>query len=374
MSELADVFDELEDPRAVNARRHSLHDILFIALCTVISGGQTCTDMELFGHAKRDLLESFLGLENGIPSHDTFSRVLGMLDPEAFRHWFLGFMGQFAEGIEGVVALDGKTLRRSYDRAAGQSPLHLVSAWAEERRLALGQVAVDDKSNEIRAVPQLLEMLSLTGKVVTADAMHCQRQVARQVVEGGGDYALALKGNQGRLHDDVKLFLDDPDTPVARAVQIGKGHGRIESRIASVSADVDWLQEQHDWPGLQAVGKVTAIRRKDGKASEESRYYLLSRAWPPERCNDIVRGHWGIENRLHWVRLHWVLDVTCNEDQARNRKGHCAENLALLRKLALNLARLEPSKGSMRGKLKRAGWDDNFLINILSQFTKIHMR
>ena len=369
MTELADVFAELDDPRAVNARRHSRHDILFIALCTVISGGQTCTDMELFGHAKQDLLQSFLELENGIPSHDTFSRVLGMLDPQAFRQWFLEFMGRFAAGIDGVVALDGKTLRRSYDRAAGQSPLHLVSAWAEERRLVLGQVAVDDKSNEITAVPQLLEMLSLTGKVVTADAMHCQRQLAQQVVEQGGDYALALKGNQGTLHDDVKLFLDDPGTPVAQAAQVGKGHGRIESRIASVSADVDWLQEQHDWPGLQAVGKVTATRRKDGEASEETRYYLLSQAWPPERCNDIVRGHWGIENRLHWV-----LDVTCNEDQARNRKGHGAENLALLRKLALNLARLEPGKGSMRGKLKRAGWDDGFLINILSQFANIHMR
>ena len=369
MSEVAGVFAELDDPRTANARRHSLHDILVIALCTVISGGQTCTDMELFGHAKRDLLQSFLKLENGIPSHDTFSRVLGMLEPEAFGQWFIGFMGQFAEGLEGVVALDGKTLRRSYDRAAGQSPLHLVSAWAEEQRLVLGQVAVDGKSNEITAVPKLLEMLSLRGKVVTADAMHCQRQVARQVVEQGGDYALALKGNQGTLHDDVKLFLDDPATPVARAAQVGKGHGRIESRVAAVSSDIAWLQERHGWPGLQAVGKVTATRWQDGVASEETRYCLLSRAWPPERFNSIVRGHWGIENRLHWV-----LDVTCNEDQARNRKGHGAENLALLRKLALNLARLEPSKGSMRGKLKRAGWDDNFLVNILSQFAKIHMR
>ena len=223
MNELAGVFAELEDPRAVNARRHSLHDILVIALCTVISGGQTpyqvrgrlCTDMELYGQAKRDLLQSFLQLENGIPSHDTFSRVLRMLDPAAFHWWFLEFMGQFAEGIAGVVALDGKTLRRSYDRAEGQSALHLVSAWAEERRLVLGHVAVDDKSNEIAAVPKLLEMLSLRGKVVTADAMHCQRQMAQQVVAQGGDYALALKGNQGTLHDDVKLFLDDPTTPAA---------------------------------------------------------------------------------------------------------------------------------------------------------------
>ena len=369
MSELADVFGDLEDPRAVNARLHSLHDILVIALCTIVCGGQTCTDMELFGQSKREFLESFLQLENGIPSHDTFSRVLGMLDPEAFRRWFLGFMEQFAEGIEGVVAVDGKTLRRSYDRAEGQSALHLVSAWAEERRLVLGQLAVDDKSNEITALPRLLEMLTLPGKVVTVDALNCQRQIAQRVIDQGGDYALALKGNQGTLYDDVKLFLDDATTPVASATQVSKGHGRIETRIASVSDDVAWLQEWHDWPGLQAVGKVTATRRQKDAVSEETRYYLLSQAFPPERCNDIARGHWGIENRLHWV-----LDVTCNEDQARNRKGHGAENLALLRKLALNLARLEPGKGSMRGKLKRAGWDNSFLISILAQFTKIHMR
>ena len=180
----------------------------------------------------------------------------------------------------------------------------------------LGQLAVEDKSNEITAVPKLLEMLTLRNTVVTADAMHCQRQIARQVVEQGGDYALALKGNQGSLQDDVGLFLGDPATPVAQVVQVSKGHGRIETRMASVSDDVAWLQEWHDWPGLQAVGKVRATRQKDDGTSEETRYYLLSRAFPPERFNDIVRGHWGIENRLHWV-----LDVTCNEDQARNRKG-----------------------------------------------------
>ncbi len=373
MPELADVFADLEDPRAVNARLHSLHDILVIALCTIVCGGQTCTDMELFGQSKREFLETFLPLPNGIPSHDTFSRVLGKLDPEAFGQWFLGFMAQFAQGVQGVVAVDGKTLRRSYDRAEGQSALHLVSAWAEERRLVLGQLAVDDKSNEITALPKLLEMLTLRDKVVTADAMHCQRQIAEQVVDQGGDYALRLKRNQGSLHDDVQLFLDDPATPVAQAAQVNKGHGRIETRVASISDDIAWLQKWHDWPGLQAVGKVTASRRSVGPdpadASEETRYYLLSQAFPPERCNDIVRSHWGIENRLHWV-----LDVTCNEDQARNRKGHGAENLALLRKLALNLARLEPSKGSMRGKLKKAGWDNGFLITILTQFAKIHMR
>ena len=205
MTESADLFSALDDPRASNARRHSLHDILVIAFCTMLCGGQTSADMELFGHAKRELLQSFLKLENGIPSHDTFSRLLGMLDPAAFQQWFIGFMRQFAEGSGGILAVDGKTLRRSYDRAEQLSPLHLVSAWAEEQRLALGQLAVDDKSNEIAALPKLLEMLTLRGKVVTADAMHCQRQVAQQVIEQGGDYALALKGNQATLRGSVSF-------------------------------------------------------------------------------------------------------------------------------------------------------------------------
>lgn len=286
MTEIADLFADLEDPRAVNARRHSLHDILVIALCTVVCGGQTCTDMELFGRSfgrsKAGFLQSFLKLENGIPSHDTFSRVLGKLDPEGFQRWFLGFMEQFAEGIEGVVALDGKTLRRSYDRAAGQSPLHLVSAWAEERRLVLGQLAVDDKSNEITAMPKLLEMLSLQGTVVTADAMHCQRQIAQQVIDQGGDYALALKGNQGTLYNDVRLFLDDPATPVDQATQVSKGHGRIETRVATVSDDIAWLPEGHDWPGLQAVGKVAARRRLIGQTDDSDR--LTTARKPATTC------------------------------------------------------------------------------------------
>ncbi len=369
MGEVSEVFASLEDPRTGNAGQHSLHDILIIALCTVLSGGETCTDMELFGRAKREYLESFLGLESGIPSHDTFSRVFRLLDPEAFHRWFLDFMQRFAQACQGVVALDGKTLRRSYDRAQGRSPLHLVNAWACEQRLVLGQVAVADKSNEMTALPKLLDLLTLRGSIVTADALHCQRQVAEQVVEQSADYVLALKGNQATLQQDVRWFLEDPATELRQASQVNQGHGRLERRTASLSDDVTWLQERHYWPGLQAVAKVTASRQQDGRSSSETRYYLCSQAFPPERLNDIVRGHWGIENRLHWS-----LDVVFNEDQARNRKGHCAQNLALLRKLALNLARLEPSKGSMRGKLKRAGWDNQFLSTMLAQFSNVQMQ
>ena len=369
MEDFAELFADLEDPRTGNAKRHVLHEMVLIALCTVLSGGETCSDMALFGRLKRSFLQEFLTLEHGIPSHDTFSRLFRLLDPVAFGAWFVAFMQRFAESCEGVVALDGKTLRRSFDRASATSPLHLVSAWAADQRLVLGQLAVGAKSNEIVAVPKLLELLSLRGTIVTADALNCQRQIAAQVIEQGGDYALALKGNQPALFDDVRRFLDDPETPLLSASETDAGHGRVETRTASLSSDVAWLQESHAWPGLQAVGKVEATREIDGRTSTQSRYYLLSQAFDPARFNAIVRSHWGIENSLHWV-----LDVTMDEDRARNRKDHGPENLALLRRLALNLAKLEPSKGSMRSKLKRAGWDTAFLLDLLAQLPRAQMR
>ena len=350
-------------------RRHDLHEIVSIGLCTILCGGEDCSDMALFGRAKEPFLRQFLRLEHGIPSHDTFSRVFRLLDPAQFHACFLAFMRRFAEGCQGVVALDGKTLRRSFDRAAGLSPLHLVSAWAVEQRLVLGQVAVDGQSNEITAVPQLLRMLSLEGVVVTADALACQREIATQITAQGGDYVLALKGNQSTLFDDVSLFLDDPAVALARAETTDGDHGRIEERRAALSSDIAWLQESHDWPGLKAIGKVTARRATAGQTSQETRYFLMSQAFTPERFAAIVRAHWGIENGLHWV-----LDVTMNEDQMRNRKDHGPANLALLRRWALNLAKLEPSKGSMKGKLKRAGWDDHFLVTLLTQFASPQMR
>jgi predicted transposase YbfD/YdcC len=276
MDEMESLFEELEDPRTGNAKRHSLHEIVMIGLCTVLCGGETCADMALFGRSKRAFLEEFLTLEHGIASHDTFSRVFRLLDPDRFHAWFLGFMKRFAETCQGVIAIDGKTLRRSFDRAAAASPLHMVSAWAADQRLALGQIAVDDKSNEIVAVPKLLELLSLAGRIVTIDAMGCQRKIAQQVVDQKGDYVLALKGNQETLHDDVRLFLDDPHTALRSAGDTDKGHGRIETRTASLSEDIGWLQDHHAWPGLKAVGKISATREIKGKITQETRYYLLS--------------------------------------------------------------------------------------------------
>jgi predicted transposase YbfD/YdcC len=369
MEGFAAAFAALEDPRTGNAKRHLLLEILLIALCAVLSGGESCADMALFGQVKQAFLRQFLTLPHGVPSHDTFSRVFRRLDPEGFRTCFAGFMRRFAERCQGVVAVDGKTLRRSFDKAAGSSPLHMVSAWACEQRLVLGQLAVDGKSNEITAVPELLRLLSLKGTIVTADALNCQRAIAAQVIDQGGDYVLALKGNQGTLLDDVRTFLDDPATPLASATDTDGGHGRIEQRRASVSDDVGRLQERHAWPGLKAVGQITAQRELGGKTTLQTRTYLLSTALSPERFNEVVRAHWDIENGLHWV-----LDVVMSEDQARNRKHHGPENLAVLRRLALNLARLEPSKGSLRGKLKPAAWNDAFLARLLTNSPAAQVR
>jgi predicted transposase YbfD/YdcC len=362
-------FSELEDPREDNAR-HDLLELLVIALCAVLCGAEDCSDMALFGRAKEAFFREFLTLRHGIPSHDTFSRVFRLLDPAKFHACFLVFMRRFSETVQGVIAIDGKTLRRSFDRASQKSALHLVSAWAAEQRLVVGQLAVDGKSNEITAVPELLKLLSLKGTIVTADALNCQRAIASQIVDQGGDYALALKGNQETMHADVSLFLDDPAlVPDSVHTTTDGGHGRIEIRTSAVSTDVTWLQELHRWPGLAAIGKVTRIREVDGKATTETAYYLLSTPLSAERFHDVVRYHWGIENSLHWV-----LDVTMNEDQSRNRKDHSPENLALLRRLALNIAKLEPSKGSMKGKLKQAGWDNAFLAKLLAQFAHPQMR
>jgi predicted transposase YbfD/YdcC len=290
---------------AYNAR-HDLLELLMIALCAVLCGAEDCSDMALFGRAKEAFFREFQCLRHGIPSHDTFSRVFRLLDPIKFHACFLVFMRRFSETIQGVIAIDGKTLRRSFDRASQKSALHLVSAWGAEQRLVLGQIAVDGKSNEITAVPELLKLLSLKGTMVTADALNCQRAIASQIVDQGGEYALALKGNRQAMHADASLLLDDPAfVPDSIHTATDGGHGRIETRTSAVSTDVAWLQEHHRWPGLAAIGKVTRIREADGKTTTETAYYLLSAPLSAERFHNVVRDHWGIENSLHWV-----LDVT----------------------------------------------------------------
>jgi predicted transposase YbfD/YdcC len=357
-------WEALEDPRTGNAGRHDFHELLMIALCTVLCGGQSAVAMARFAEAQEPFLRGFLKLENGLPSHDTFSRLFRLLDPARFGAAFQRFMASFADTVEGVVAIDGKVLRRSFDRASGQSALHMVSAWGCAQRLVLAQIATDAKSNEITAVPKLLAMLTLKGTIVTADALNCQRAIARQIGDQGGDYVLALKGNQGTLHEDVRTFLDDPaHAATARAQTVDADHGRIETRIAVVSTEIDWLQEIHQWPGLAAIGKLTRIRETAAKTTTETAYYLLSTALSAERFNAVVRQHWGVENRLHWR-----LDVVMNEDQDRTRMDNGPQNLAVLRHMALNVMQKDGSKESLRGKFQQAGWDNAYLSRLLALF------
>ncbi len=363
MDGFAACFGDLPDPRSGNAKRHDLLDLLTIALCTFLCGGESCVDMADMAREKADLLRKFLRAPNGPASHDTFSRLFRALDPDAFRACFQTFVARLAEACEGVIAVDGKAMRRSFDKARGQSPLHMVSAWCCEQRLVLGQLATDAKSNEITALPKLLALLALKGRIVTIDAMGCQRAIAQQIIDQEGDYVLALKGNQGTLHDDVRLFLDDPKTPVQRAPTTVEGdHGRIESRTATLSTDITWLQEQHDWPGLMAVGKIARTREIKGVIASETAYYLLSTPMSVGHFAEVARDHWGVENRLHWV-----LDVIMDEDQARNRRDNGPENLGILRHIALNLLSKEPSKISKRRKLNKAAWNNRYLLKLIAQ-------
>ena len=363
MEPFAACWEGLEDPRTGNAALHDLHDLLMIALCSVLCGGQTATDMAEFARAKEPFLRSILKLAHGVPSHDTFSRLFRLLDPEKFGASFQRFMAAFGTQTRGVVAIDGKVLRRSHDKARGKSALHMVSAWGCEQRMVLAQIATDAKSNEITAIPKLLDMLALKGTIVTTDALNCQRTIARRIVAQSGDYALALKENQPSLHADVSLFLDDPaHKPDDCHRSVDADHGRIETRTASVSTDIAWL-DAHKWPGLRAIGKVVRSRETGAKTTTETAYYVLSTPLSAKRFNEVVRSHWGVENRLHWR-----LDVVMNEDQARNRADNGPHNLAVLRHMALNVMQKDATKGSLRGKFKRAGWNEGYLTSLLALF------
>lgn len=364
MDGFAECFEDLEDPRTGNAGRHDLLEMLMIALCTVLSGGQTAVDMAIFGREKEPFLREFLELEHGPPSHDTFSRVFRLVDPEQFGVCFQRFMARFAETCRGVIAIDGKVVRRSFDKASGKSALHMVSAWGCDQRLVLAQIATEAKSNEITAVPKLLRLLCLKGTIVTVDALNCQREIAQQIIEQGGDYAMALKGNQGTLHDDVSTFLEDPKAEATTTnTTVDGDHGRIETRTALVSTHVDWLQERHQWPGLKAIAKVTRIRESADKISTEAAYYLLSQSLTADHFNAVARAHWGVENRLHWC-----LDVQMGEDGDRTRKDNGPKNLAILRHMALNVMRKDPRKASLRAKFKIAAWNNDYLASLLAQF------
>ncbi len=354
-------FDDLPDPRTGNAIRHNLLEMLTIALTASICGAESCVDFADFGRDRAALFGEFLELAGGLPSHDTFSRLFRILDPVPFSTCFSRFLDQLGAVGVGVVAIDGKTMRRSFDTAAGQSPLHVVTAFACERRLVLAQTSVRDKENEIIAARDVLEMFDIKGMLVTADALHCNAKTTRLIVDRGGDYLIALKANRPAMHRDVALFFAKPSGPLATYTTVDGEHGRIETRNHTVCHDVAWLvptrSEADEAPlaGLTMIGMVEAVVERGSKTTCEQRFYVSSRQLSPERFAEAVRAHWQIENSLHWV-----LDVCFDEDRARNRRDHGPENLTILRKLALNVLRSARPEISIRRKRKRAGWSDEF--------------
>jgi predicted transposase YbfD/YdcC len=371
-------FRDLPDPRINRTLDHELIDVLLIAICTLLCGGETFNDMADFGRAKEDWFKTFLTLRNGIPSHDTFNRVLAALDPGAFLECFLRWTQSVRQAVpREIVALDGKALRRALNQ--DQSIQYIVSAWAEGNSLVLGQLKVADKSNEITALPELLRVLELSGCIVTVDAMGCQKKIAREIREADADFVLALKGNQETVHAEVKAFLDQTlvekqaprpsgalPSPAAATLAacetVEKDHGRLEIRRYYQSTHLAWFADLAKWEGLQSVGMVEAIRESNGRQTVERRYYLSSLPLEVQQFARAVRGHWGVENKLHWV-----LDVCFREDQSRARAGFAAENLATLRRLALNLLKQEKTKNrGIKGKQLNAGWDHAYLLRLLA--------
>lgn len=367
MRKFKKAFRRLPDPRAENAR-HDLLEVVFIALAAVLCGAEFCSEMAEFGRSKEGLLRLFLRLEHGIPSHDTFSRVFRLLEPAAFELAFRRFMAAFAKAnrldLTGVVAVDGKALRSAYERGGRATPLQLVNVFAVEARMALAQQKAPGR-NETAGALEVLDLLALDGCTVTADALHCHRAFAAAVLERGGDYVLAIKANRGRLFTAVtQQFASSGKRSVARDLE-PSSHDRREMRRATVMRNTS-LAARYGFPGVAAVGRVTSRRRLRGRRGDAPvvRHYLLSKYMSPKRLLQVTRSHWAIENKLHWV-----LDVHFAEDANRARTDNAPENLAILRRLALNILRVHPTRTSIRATIKRAGWDNSFLMAVLS-----HMR
>jgi predicted transposase YbfD/YdcC len=363
-------FNDLTDPRVLGRSQHNLSDILTIVLCATISGADGFNDIEMFARCKESFFRTFLELPNGIPSHDTINRVMSMISPDEFSKCFAEWVKLLSKRISGIIAIDGKTLRGSFNNAESRDCLHMVSAWSVENGLVLGQTRTKEKSNEITAIPLLLSMLDIEDSVVTIDAMGCQTEIAQKILDGGGDYVLALKGNQGNSHEAVELLFKWEKNNNFSSVThseystVEKDHGRIETRNVFSIGKLDVIEGLglEKWPGLNSVTLVESIREIKGKSTIEYRYYLSSLAADAERIGKTVRGHWGIENSLHWV-----LDVAFKEDKARNRKDHSASNMTIIRHMAVNVVKNDKSsKTSIRGRRLKAGWDDEYLLKLIS--------
>ena len=362
MENLSRIFGVVPDPRAANVS-HELVELMFIALAAVLCGAKSCAEMAIFGRLRERDLKEILPLKHGVPSHDTFCQVFRRLDPHAFEGAFQTFMAAFAEGMGGekIIAVDGKALRRAYEKGKAYAPRVMVTAWGAEMRMVLGACEAPD-SNEAKAAIDLLKLIDLKGAIVTGDALHCHRDMAATVKARQGDYVLALKGNQSGLMRDAEALLADVEA-LEFAETKESAHGRLETRRALVVPAPD-LAAKHAFEGLCAIGEITSSRTTNGKTETAVHRYLLSRRLKPADLLHVVRAHWGIENQQHWV-----LDVVMSEDLTRNRRDHSARNLALLRRLALNILRADPHKMPITHKIRHADWDKPFLFNLLG-----HMR
>lgn len=359
-------FAALPDPRQALKVLYPLDEVLLLSLCAVLCGADGWVSVALFGKQKLSFLRRFLPFENGTPSHDQLGLIFGALDAAAFQNCFIAWTQALSGAITGVVAVDGKTLRRSFDRAGKKGAVHMVSAWSSAQRLVLGARAVAQKSNEITAIPELLDLLAIKGAIVTIDAMGCQKKIAEKIIDKKADYVFGLKGNQGTLREDVELLFteqsanDFNDITVSIANGTDAGHGRIESRKVFATDDIDWLKERHEWKGLRSIVMVLSTRETARGIETERRYYISSLSADAEKLGAAIRAHWGVENALHWV-----LDVNFRDDDCRIRKKNAPANFTAVKRATLNALRKAPGKDSLKSKRLIAAWDENYLAKIL---------
>ena len=360
-------FKDMQDPRQRAKVMYPLDEVLLLCLLAVLAGSETFVDIARFGEKKLSLLRRFRPFLHGTPSHDHLGDIFASLDAKEFQRCFVAWVAAVTGVPEGVIAFDGKTLRRSYQKKGAKEPIHMVSAFAARQRLVLGQVKVADKSNEIVAIPALLKMLVIEGAIVTIDAMGCQRDIAQQILDQKADYVLALKGNQGTLREDIEVFAAEQkannfkDTKVSQDQTVDGDHGRIETRTCTVFHDVAWLQDRHDWPGLKAFVMVESTRELNDKIERETRFYITSLVLLANALGPIVRSHWAVENSLHWV-----MDMIFRDDECRVRTDHAPANFTTIKHMAINLLRKAPGKDSLRLKRKVAAWDDEFLASLIA--------